>query len=231
MPASDITRAYLEEKSIPNFCQTETVYRYHVDLPSSSRISGCEMVIRAAGKNAVMSVVLPIAIRPKEARGIVRTLANYNRERLDNDLEGVFELDYLHGRIQFTMEVRDVKDMDDLSGEIDYCLEQMQKASNTMMRLVCEESDAVYQEEQEKIDNERRAAERAERISNAKANPLLNKLLNFLGLVEAGDENEPLCIEAPAQDYTEKSAAAAAGEAAEKTEEKSEEKSEEKTEA
>lgn len=207
MYAANIAKEYLDGKSIPNSCQSETIYRYHVDLDASSRLCGCEMVIRTLGKNAVLSAVLPIAVRPKEARGVVRELANYNRERLDKDMDGVFELDYLAGRIKFTLQVCDVESVDDLSGEIDYCLEQIQNASNTMMHLVCSESDIVCEEEQAKLEAERKEAERqrkealrAERAANAKNNPLLGKVMGFLGLKEEKDEYYGFRLAAPAEE-------------------------------
>ncbi len=241
MHAANITKEYLEGKSIPCSCQSETVYRYHVDLDDSSRVSGCEMVIRTAGKNAVLSAVLPIAVRAKEARGVVRTLANYNRERLDKDMDGVFELDYLRGRIQFTLQVCDVEDAADLSGEIDYCLEQIQNASNTMMRLVCDESEIVYEEEQAKLEAERKEAERqrkaelrAERAANAKSNPLLGKVMSFLGLDSEQEEYSRFRLVAPNEnnaDETEAEQAPAAQTEESKAEETKEEVKNEAAEA
>lgn len=227
MHAANIAKEYLDGKSIPNSCQSETIYRYHVDLDASSRLSGCEMVIRTLGKNAVLSAVLPIAVRPKEARGVVRELANYNRERLDKDMDGVFELDYLAGRIKFTLQVCDVESVDDLSGEIDYCLEQIQNASNTMMHLVCSESDIVCEEEQAKLEAERKEAERqrkealrAQRIADAKENAFVERVMNFLGLPAVRDEYKGFRLAVPsAETPDEEEKPAEENAAEEKTEE------------
>ncbi len=196
---------------------TEVVYSYHVDLDASSRLSGCEMNIRAASEYAVLTAVLPIAVRPQERYGVVCELAKYNRSRLENKQEGMLELNALRGRIQFMLEVKNVTQQEELIKRINYCLSEVQRYSEAMMNLVCDESNAIYEAEREKLERERKAAERAERTREYKNVPIMGKLMNFLGLIDEDDEEfEPICLEVPTPVSL-----------AEKTEEKSEDKTEE----
>ncbi len=184
MSMLNTVKAYLSEREIPNYCCVENEFRYHVELENSSRITGCEMVVRTVGKGVMLTAILPIKIRPKEARGLIRTLANYNADRIaQSGKQGFFELDYIENKIQFRVKVKQTMNDEELAAMIDFCLTELQDASDMMMRLVCEESDLVWEQEQA----EKRRQELAARPDGL-VKRTFKKLMSAIGL-EDGEEN------------------------------------------
>ncbi len=224
-----VVESFMEHMEALRDQHNEVVYSYHVDMDASSRLCGCEMNIRVLSGKAVLTAVLPIAVRPKERYGIVCKLAEYNRSRLQKDQDGAFELDTLRGRIQFMLETCGLADEHQLGEKVNYCLSEVQRYSEAIMNLVCDESNAIYEEEREKIEYERKAAERAARTREYKNVPVMGKLMGLLGLIDEDDEEySPICLEIPAPEtLSEKKEAAPEEETEERTEEKSEEKAQE----
>jgi len=192
MDMTNVVKQYLLEREIPNYSRTENEYRYHVELENSSRITGCEVLVRTVGEGVMITSILPIKIRPKEARGLVRMLANYNADRTaQSGKSGFFELDYIENRIQFRLKCKKALDEAELAELIDYCLTELQEASDLMMRLVCEESNVVWEQEQEEKRRQELAARPQGPVKRA-----FKKLLGAIGL----EEEQPAALTAPAKE-------------------------------
>lgn len=176
METGAIVKSYLENRNIAAACRTETVFIYQAQLHGESRVSGCEVIIREIGEDLVLTAVLPVSVKVKEARGVARWLANLNGQRTK---PGFFELDNLAGRIQFRVKMNGPLTEEQLDVGVKYCMEQVEADSDQLIKLVCDESRAVREEELEAI--------RKKQAEEAKANqtPLqsaLNKALEAIGL-------------------------------------------------
>lgn len=178
MANTTIVKEYLESKKIGASCRTETVFSYQAELAGESRVSGCEVRIREIGEDLLLTAVLPVSVRVKEARGVARWLANLNDRR---EKPGFFELDYLAGRIQFRVKMHGPLTGQQLEVGLKYCLDQVEADSDQLIKLVCDESRAVREEELNAIRKQQEAEARANQT------PLKNffsKALVAIGLSE-----------------------------------------------
>ena len=87
-----MVKEYMDGINAPKAEHHEVIYGYQVDLGNTSRLSGCEVNIRVLPHCAVITAVLPITLREEEFYGIACRLAKYNRNRLNREEVGVFEL-------------------------------------------------------------------------------------------------------------------------------------------
>ena len=188
METAAIVKEYLEKKNIAAACRTEYVFVYQAELAGESRVSGCEVRIRDIGDDLLLTAILPVAVRVKEARGVARWLANLNDSRKK---PGFFELDYLAGKIQFRVKMHGPLTEQELEVGVKYCLEQVEADSDQLIKLVCDESRAVREEEMEAIRKKQEAEARA---GQTPMQNFFSKALSFIGLIDKPEielEDEP----------------------------------------
>ena len=178
MKTASIVKDYLEKKNITAACRTENVFIYQAQLAGESRVSGCEVMIRVVGDDLLMTAILPVSVKVKEARGVARWLANLNGSRKQ---PGFFELDYLAGRIQFRVKMHGPLTEQQLEIGVRYCLEQVEADSDQLIKLVCDESRAVREEE---INAIRKKQEEESRATKTPMQSFLDKVLQTIGLQE-----------------------------------------------
>jgi len=150
MDTSSVIKEFLDENSIKASRSVEVIYRYHAEAERGSRLSGCEIVMRAAEDAVFVRAELPVSVMIGETRGVARYLADLNKRRLDEDEQGYFDLDYTTGRIVFAIRVIQPIETDLLSEVARFCLRQIDKESEALLKVVCEECEAARQEAEEK---------------------------------------------------------------------------------
>jgi len=149
MDTPSIIREFLDENSIAAARSVEITYKYHAELEAGCRLTGCEIIMRAAGEDVFVRAELPISVMTKETRGVVKYLADLNRKRIEEGKQGYFDLDYVAGKIIFGIRVRQPITTALLKDVAGYCVDQIEYESDELLKAVCDECEAVLQEEEE----------------------------------------------------------------------------------
>lgn len=150
MDTPSVVKEFLDENSIKATRSVEVIYRYHAETERGSRLSGCEIVMRAAEDAVFVRAELPVSVMIGETRGVAKYLADLNKRRLDEDEQGYFDLDYIAGKIVFAIRVIQPIETDLLSEVARFCLRQIDEESEALLKVVCEECEAARQEAEEK---------------------------------------------------------------------------------
>ncbi len=173
MEAARAVKEYFARRNIAEVSQTETVYYCKARLTRNSRISECEVTIREVEGDLVLTAVLPVVVRMKEAKGIARWLAVIN----DADREpGFFELDNLTGHIQYRVKMKGPLTAEELDEGLDYCIGVLEANSDRLIQKVCEETNSVRREE-------------AAKARRARSGGLAGKILDRMGLHDPDEES------------------------------------------
>ena len=149
MDTPSIIREFLDENSIAAARSVEITYKYHAELEAGCRLTGCEIIMRAAGEDVFVRAELPISVMTKETRGVVKYLADLNKKRIEEGKQGYFDLDYVAGKIIFGIRVRQPITTALLKDVAGYCVDQIEYESDELLKAVCDECEAVLQEEEE----------------------------------------------------------------------------------
>lgn len=149
MDTPSIIREFLDENSIAAARSVEITYKYHAELEAGCRLTGCEIIMRAAGEDVFVRAELPISVMTKETRGVVKYLADLNKKRIEEGKQGYFDLDYVAGKIIFGIRVRQPITPALLKDVAGYCVDQIEYESDELLRAVCDECEAVLQAEEE----------------------------------------------------------------------------------
>ena len=159
MDTASMIREFLDENSIAAARSVEIAYKYHAELEAGCRLTGCEIILRSVGEDVFVRAELPISVMTKETRGVVKYLADLNKKRITEGKQGYFDLDYVAGKIIFGIRVRQPITTALLKEVANYCIDQIEYESDDLLKAVCDECEAVLQEEEE----ERRQMERENR--------------------------------------------------------------------
>lgn len=150
MDTASTIREFLDENRIAAVRSVEIAYKYHAELEPGCRIAGCEMIMRSVGDDVFVRAELPISVMTKETRGVVKFLADLNKKRVEEGKLGYFDLDYVAGKILFSIRVRQPITTELLKDVAGYCVDQIEYESDDLIRVVCDECEAVLQAEEEK---------------------------------------------------------------------------------
>lgn len=148
MDTASMIREFLDENNIAAARSVEIVYKYHAELEAGCRLTGCEILLRAVGEEVFVRAELPISVMTKETRGVVKYLADLNKKRITEGKQGFFDLDYVAGKIIFGIRVRQPITPEILSDVAHYCVDQIEYESDDLIKAVCDECEAVLQEEE-----------------------------------------------------------------------------------
>lgn len=149
MDTASMIREFLDENSIAAVRSVEIAYKYHAELEAGCRLTGCEIIMRAVGEDVFVRAELPVSVMTKETRGVVKYLADLNKKRITEGKQGYFDLDYVAGKIIFGIRVRQPITTEILKDVAHYCVDQIEYESDDILKAVCDECEAVLQEEEE----------------------------------------------------------------------------------
>ena len=179
-------KKYLDASKAPYTRSDETVYQFYGRMPEGSRISGCEVFLRSAGADIFVTIELPVNVMPRESHGVAKYLARINQERSEEGKQGYFMLDYVKHKIIYALPGSDTMDAELLESAIEYAVRQVDFEIEEIIRVVCEEGDRIFKEDEER----RRQREREEREPSPftlLTRKLKNTLLLKLGMIEEDD--------------------------------------------
>lgn len=175
MDTASTIREFLDENRIAAVRSVEIAYKYHAELEPGCRIAGCEMIMRSVGDDVFVRAELPISVMTKETRGVVKFLADLNKKRVEEGKLGYFDLDYVAGKIIFSIRVRQPITTELLKDVAGYCVDQIEYESDDLIKVVCDECEAVLQAEEEK-----RLQEEKENREPGMLGMLLRRLRNII---------------------------------------------------
>lgn len=150
MDTASMIRQFLDENGISAARTLEIVNKYHVELETGCRLTGCEIIMRAVDDDVFVRAELPISVMTKETRGVVKYLADLNKKRIEEGKQGYFDLDYVAGKIIFGIRVHQPASTEILRDVAHYCVEQIEYESDDLLKAVCDECEAVLQAEEER---------------------------------------------------------------------------------
>jgi hypothetical protein len=84
MDTASVIREFLDENSIAAARSVEIAYKYHAELETGCRLTGCELIMRSVGEDVFVRAELPISVMTKETRGVVKYLADLNKKRVED---------------------------------------------------------------------------------------------------------------------------------------------------
>ena len=178
-------KKYLEMVKTPYSRSEEIIYQFYRRMPDGSRIAGCEVFLRSAGDDTYITVELPVNIMSRESFGVAKYLAQLNQERGKEEKMGYFMLDYVKHKIIFALPPAVVPDENVLESAILYALRQIDFEIEEIIRVVCEEGDRIFKE-----DEERRKQQEMEERGPGVFSQMIHKLLDKLGLVDDGEPDD-----------------------------------------